>query len=251
MSLTLKLASLVIRSVAKPVANSIKSRAREHETFRSTFIRFAQALHRGDMRMRLGILHDSAAQERMHAREVAEQAKKKAEAEAPTVRSEAEQKKFEAEEKARAEGKEPTKEHKEEKKPKPRIRPLSEARAIELGANFVSEAFIFMVAAGLLVFERWYSRQKETAKDEHVVERIVTLEEQAEKISYLEQEILRLRGEAGVVAAPKKTGPVNETKTASDQADARERSTKPKEGEQQEIKEGSKSLQLKITSLWK
>ncbi|TKX23657.1 hypothetical protein C1H76_4171 [Elsinoe australis] len=218
MSLTLKLASLAIRTLAKPVANTIKSRAREHDTFRKVFIRFAQSLHRVDMRMRLGILHDAAAQDRMHAREAAEQAKKKAEAETPTVRSEAEQRRFEEEQKAKAEGKEAPKDQKEEKKPKPRIRPLSESRAIELGANFASESFIFMVAAGLLIFERWWSRQKEAAKDEHVVERISTLEEQAEKISYLEREILRLRGEKVEEFPPQK----KEEAPAADRTTSRE-----------------------------
>lgn len=145
------------------------------------------------MRMRLGILHDAAAQERMHAREVEEAAKRKKEAEIPMVRTESQQKVFDAEqaeEEARQKGK------KDQKAPAPRIRPLSETRAIDLGANFASEAFIFMVAAGLLVFERWWSRRKENAKDEHVVERLNALEEQTETISYLQAEIERLRAEA-------------------------------------------------------
>lgn len=150
------------------------------------------------MRMRLGILHDSAAQERMHAREVAEQvakeAKKKADAGKATARTEAEQKKFEEEEKTRTDGaKEQIKQKQEERKTK--IRPLSESRAIELGANFASESFIFMVAAGLLVFERWWSRRKENIKDEHVVDRIAALEEQAARVTELEAEVLRLSSE--------------------------------------------------------
>jgi len=143
--------------------------------------------------MRLGILHDAAAQERMHAREAAEAAKKKEESEKPIVRTESQQKVYDAEqaeEEARQKGK------KEQKPPSPRIRPLSEAKAIDLGANFASEAFIFMVAAGLLVFERWWSRRKENQKDEHVVERLTALEEQTETISYLQAEIERLRSEA-------------------------------------------------------
>ncbi|KAF2222396.1 optic atrophy 3-like protein [Elsinoe ampelina] len=216
MSLTLKLASLAIRTLAKPVANRIKYSAREHEGFRKTFIRFAQGLHKVDMRMRLGILHDSAAQERMHAREAADQAKKKAEAEIPKVRTEAEQKKFDEEQQAKAEGKDPGQEQKEEKKPKPKIRPLSESRAIELGANFVSEAFIFGVAVGVIFFERWWSRQKDAAKDEHVVERIAALEEQAEKVGKLEREILRLRGQNVEEPPPKTKETLQEKPVSSD-----------------------------------
>lgn len=141
------------------------------------------------MRMRLGILHDSAAQERMYAREAAEAAAKKKEAETPTVKTEAQQKAADAE---AAEDK--TKKPKDKEKPKfPNIRPLPEARAIDLGANFIAETFIFAVAAGLLVFERWWSRRKENKKDEHVIERLQALEDQTEAISYLEAEIQRLR----------------------------------------------------------
>ncbi|KAG8629979.1 hypothetical protein KVT40_001598 [Elsinoe batatas] len=217
MSLTLKLASLAIRTLAKPVANRIKYSAREHEGFRRTFIHFAQGLHKFDMRMRLGILHDSAAQERMHAREAADQAKKKAESEIPKVRTEAEQKKFDEELQAKAEGKDPGQEQKEEKKPKPKIRPLSESRAIELGANFVSEAFIFGVAVGVILFERWWSRQKDAAKDEHVVERIAALEEQAEKVGKLEREILRLRGQNVEEPPPKPKARFEEKPVSSDE----------------------------------
>jgi len=140
------------------------------------------------MRMRLGILHDAAAQERMYARDAAEAAKKKKEAETPTVRTESEQKSHD-------EGDKDADEKGKQKPPPTKIRPLPEAKAIELGANFASESFIFMVAAGLLIFERWWSRRKENAKDEHVVERLIALEEQTETISYLEAEVQRLRTE--------------------------------------------------------
>jgi hypothetical protein len=80
------------------------------------------------MRMRLGMLHDSAAQDRMVERErkLAEERKKKAET--PTVLSELQQKKAD-EEAAREKTEGGTK--KEEKAHMPRIRPLSEAKAIE------------------------------------------------------------------------------------------------------------------------
>lgn len=194
MSLTLKLASLAIRTLAKPVGvrqshlrsfqaiadpdqNRIKSRAREHDTFRHIFVNFAQGLHRIDMRMRLGILHDTAAQERMHARDIADAAKKTSDVTTDTETPK-------------------DKPRKKDKAQVASIRPLSEARAIELGANFASESFIFVVAAGLIVFERWWSRRKENKKDEHVVERLHALEKQTEVVSELQSEIARLRAEA-------------------------------------------------------
>lgn len=144
------------------------------------------------MRMRLGILHDAAAQERMHAREAAEAAAKKKAAEMPTVRTEAQQKAADAEvEKAKTAGE---KEEKEAKKPvQPRIRPLSESKAIDLGANFIAESFIFAVAAGLLVWDSWRSRRKENTRREDVADRLEALEEKVVTVNKLEEEIQRLR----------------------------------------------------------
>ncbi|KAI7894015.1 uncharacterized protein EV154DRAFT_415952 [Mucor mucedo] len=39
-----------------------------------------------------------------------------------------------------------------------KIRPLNDARAIESGANFLSEAFVFSVAASVILAENWRSR---------------------------------------------------------------------------------------------
>ncbi|KAK0258995.1 hypothetical protein B0A54_01679 [Friedmanniomyces endolithicus] len=184
MSLTFKLLSLAIRTAAKPIGNYIKRQAKEHVGFRRFAVAQAQRVHQVDMRMRLGILHDAEAQQRMHEREQKAAEERKRKAEAPTVRSAAEQTKHE-EDQARAELEgEPKKKPEEKKEPtKLKIRPLSESKAIELGANFFSEAFIFAVAAGLLVWDNWRSRRKESARRDDV----------AEKLAELEAEVGRLR----------------------------------------------------------
>lgn len=169
-----------------PRQNRIKQSAREHETFRRYCVGFAQGLHRVDMRMRLGILHDAAAQERMHAREAAEAAAKKRQSEAPTVKTEAQQK---ADDAAAAD----LKEKRNEAPSKPRIRPLSESRAIELGANFLSESFIFGVAVGLLVWDQWRTRRKESTRREGVEDRLDALEEHTRQIVELKSEVARLK----------------------------------------------------------
>ena len=136
-------------------------------------------MHRIDMRMRLGMLHDSAAQDRMVERErkLAEERKKKAET--PTVLTELQQKKQDEEAaKEKAEG--GTK--KEEKPHVPRIRPLSEAKAIELGANFFSESFIFAVAVGLLVWDSWRSRSKAKDQRELLEDRLDLVEAEVERL---------------------------------------------------------------------
>ena len=150
------------------------------------------------MRLRLGLLNDAAAIEREAAKDAAEAAaKKKKQASAPTVLTEAQTK---AEEKAGAKAK---KEADEPPKPapKPRIRPLSEAKAVETGANFISEAFLFGVGGGLILFEAWRSRRKENTRREDVADRLNDLEE-SEKAARralveLEREVLHMRAKDG------------------------------------------------------
>ncbi|KAF1946316.1 hypothetical protein EJ02DRAFT_450755 [Clathrospora elynae] len=156
MSLTLKVTSLFVRTLAKPMANVIKRNAHDHERFRKVCVKFAQGLHRIDMRMRLGLLQDTAVIDRQIKKEVAlaEAARKKAAA--PTVMTEAEMKVDEAlTEKEREAIKKKT-----EERIKPRIRPLSEQKAIEMGANFAAETFIFAVGIAVILFEQWRQRRK-------------------------------------------------------------------------------------------
>lgn len=155
------------------------------------------------MRLRLGLLQDSAAIEKQAAREAAEAKAKKHRLEAPTVKTEAQTK---ADEAAAAKEKEKGTATAKICPPKPRIRPLSEAKAIDSGANFISEAFLFLVAGGLIVFESWRSRRKETSRREDVAGRITELEE-SEKAARralvdLEKEILRMRAKEKGVFAP-------------------------------------------------
>ncbi|KAI4701575.1 hypothetical protein J4E81_003315 [Alternaria sp. BMP 2799] len=156
MSLTLKVTSLFVRTLAKPVANAIKRNAHEHDRFRRICVKFAQGLHRVDMRMRLGLLQDPAVIDRQIKKEVqlAEAARKKAAA--PTVLTEEEMKAEEAlTEKEREAIKKKT-----EDRIKPRIRPLSEQKAIEMGANFAAETFIFAVGIAVILVEQWRQRRK-------------------------------------------------------------------------------------------
>lgn len=147
------------------------------------------------MRLRLGLLRDSAAVERQAAKEAAEAEAKKHQSKVPTVKTEAETK---AEEAAMAKAKEKAVESAKQR-PLPRIRPLSEAKAIDSGANFLSEAFLFLVAGGLIVFESWRSRRKETSHREDVQDRLNELE-QSEKaarkaLATLEKELLELKAQ--------------------------------------------------------
>jgi optic atrophy 3 protein len=140
------------------------------------------------MRLRLGLLQDPAVIDRQIAREVAEIEAKRAKSKPkiPTVKTEAEAKADE--ERVKQERKEIEK----HVKAPPRIRPLSESKAIDTGANFISETFLFIVAGGIIVFENWRSRRKETSRREDVKERLDTLEREKEEMRVQIEELSAL-----------------------------------------------------------
>jgi hypothetical protein len=211
----LKLTQLLIRTLAKPIATKIKSQARDHPRFRHLCISIAQRLHRVDMRLRLGLLRDTTAN------------LEKAEKEAAAKRSQEVLKRLKegSEEAAAAKdgavkvdgaaAKEAVKEPPPVKAPTPRIRPLSESKAIDAGANFISEFFLFAVAGALIVAESVRSKRKETSRRDTVAERLDLLEQrnrqdeerlaeiedinkvQTDRILRLEEEIWKLKGNKG------------------------------------------------------
>lgn len=155
----------------------------------------AQALHRFDMRLRLGSIRNDAALQKQAA---AQAEVKKHAPTSPTAKTQTESK---AEEEAIAKAKAAAE---EAQKPRHyRIRPLSESKAIESGANFISETFLFLVAGGLIVFESWRSRRKESTRREGVEDRLVELEQSEkaarEALIALEKEVLALKAKHGEV----------------------------------------------------
>lgn len=144
------------------------------------------------MRLRLGSYQTLAAEKRA-VREAEAQARKH-KSQVPTVKTEAQTK---ADEIAATKAKEKAQEV--AKPPPPRIRPLSEAKAIDSGANILSETFLFIVAGGLIIFESLRARRKETSRKKDVSERLDDLEE-SEKAAHrgllaLEKEVLLLRAQ--------------------------------------------------------
>lgn len=148
------------------------------------------------MRFRLGLLQDTAALEKQAAKEAAEAQAKKHKSEAPTAKTEAQTK---ADEETQARGNETVEKAKEQRK-KPKIRPLSEAKAIDLGSNFVSESFLFLVGIGCVLFETWRRGKKEDNRREDVADEIRELKEYNRSIRKalveLEKEALRRNGTA-------------------------------------------------------
>ncbi|KAG0165591.1 hypothetical protein DFQ28_008553 [Apophysomyces sp. BC1034] len=63
------------------------------------------------------------------------------------------------------------------------IRPLNDARAIESGANFMSESFVFGVAASIIVAESWRSHSSEKHRRNRVDDSLEDLESQVAQLT--------------------------------------------------------------------
>ncbi|KAL1932960.1 hypothetical protein VTP01DRAFT_8638 [Rhizomucor pusillus] len=124
---TLKLGSLLIRTLAKPVANSIKTQAKQHPTFREFCIGVAQRSHKLEMTLKMKFLG--------YKKEV--------------------------------------------------IRPLNDARAVEAGANFLSESFVFGVAAAIIIAESWRSHHTAKTRRNYVDDALENLENETTRLKEL------------------------------------------------------------------
>ena len=111
------------------------------------------------MRMTVKLLKDSAAEKR---------AKEKAEA--PTVKTE-EQTRHDEEQKEKNAQKEKTASQDASKSVwKRKFRPLPEAKAVDLFADVIGDAFVLLVAGGLIIYEYVRSRGKPDANAEKIAE---------------------------------------------------------------------------------
>lgn len=143
--------------------------------------------------MRLGLLQDSAVIDRQVEKEVkaAAAARKKAD-EAPTAKTEAETLAEEAMTKEEKEAARKRIEEEERKRTEAAIRrrPLSEAKAIEMGANFVAEAFVFAVGISVIIFEQWRQRRKARSQRDDIREDV---EELREDFNSIRKELAELK----------------------------------------------------------
>lgn len=122
--IALKFTSLLVRTVAKPIANTIKAQAKEHEKFKKVCINIAQTVHSTDLKLRMSLLGEK----------------------------------------------------------KIKIRPLNDKKAIENGANFISEFFIFSVAGSLIMYESYRSRKKAADQRDALADDISALQDEIEYI---------------------------------------------------------------------
>lgn len=130
--IALKLTSLLVRTVAKPMATAIKGQAKQHPRFKQICISLAQRLHQTDTNLKMRLMGKSTF----------------------------------------------------------KVRPLNEAKAIESGATFVAEGFIFSVAGGLILYESFRARRKELNRRETVADDIETLQDE---IEWLKEKLVKRR----------------------------------------------------------
>lgn len=154
-----KLGYLLIRTVAKPFAAVVKQQARSHPAFRRACIAVAQSYHRSEVRMKRG-LEAAASKRRLPI----------------TLRTHAH---------AQPGSSEPAAATEELK-----IKPLDEAKAVEVGSEFIGEALVFFVAGTLLVLDQLSNRRKETERRSETERRFAELYQQVEllKLRLAEQE---------------------------------------------------------------
>ncbi|KAK4230513.1 hypothetical protein QBC38DRAFT_29440 [Podospora fimiseda] len=146
-----KLGALFLRHISKYGANHIKHQAHEHPRFRAFAAKYGQVIHQINMRLSVATLRNS---------ESVQKAKEKAET--PTVKTE-EQVKREEELKAKY-GTTPRESHPVIQATqsiwKRKFRSLPEAKAVDLFADVVGDAFILTVAGALITYEYWRASQK-------------------------------------------------------------------------------------------
>ncbi|CEH13502.1 Predicted coiled-coil protein [Ceraceosorus bombacis] len=58
---TAKIATLLIRTIAKPIATQLKSQAAQHDTFKKICVNLAQGMHRSEMALRSNLMGGTAA----------------------------------------------------------------------------------------------------------------------------------------------------------------------------------------------
>ncbi|KAF9806134.1 hypothetical protein IEO21_08796 [Rhodonia placenta] len=122
---SVKIAQLVIRTLAKPISNQIKTQAKQHETFRKFCVNLAQGMYQAEFRLRTNLLGE----------------------------------------------------------PAKHVRPLSETKAIENGANALAEGFLFGVAALLIVGESWRSSRSSSKRRDAVDDKLEDLQSRVEQLS--------------------------------------------------------------------
>ena len=103
------------------------------------------------------------------------------------------------------------------------VEKLSEEAAVELGANIISEAFLFSVGVGTITFEYLRQAKKNTTREENQLQDIDELQKRVEEIGLqLEHKSAELRElQRLVLAEPWRTENAKMVQKAEKQKDAK------------------------------
>lgn len=150
-----------------------------HPRFRAFAANYGQMIHQLNMRLSVALLRNVDAEAK------AREAKEKADA--PTVKTEEQVKK---EEELRAKYGTTAKESHPVKEPpksiwRRKFRPLPEAKAVDLFADVIGDAFILLVATGLIMYETI----RQAKKPDSNLERIKELNQRFEDLEKREEEL--------------------------------------------------------------
>lgn len=179
-----KLASLFVRHVSKYGANRIKAQAHNHPRFRAFAAKYGQSIHQLNMKLSVALLRDPEAERRAKER-----------AEAPTVKTEEQYRRDEA-------AKDRARSHpSSQQQPrfafqnvwKRKFRPLPEAKAVDLFADVIGDAFILGVAGGLIIYEYWKASQKPDINKQRIDELADAEERQRQRFDSLEEALRALQ----------------------------------------------------------
>ncbi|KAH9842450.1 OPA3-domain-containing protein [Rhodofomes roseus] len=129
-----KIATLLIRTLAKPISNQLKTQAKQHETFRTFCVNLAQRMYRTEVQLRTNLLGE----------------------------------------------------------PAKHVRPLSETRAIENGANALAEGFLFSVAAAIIMAETWRSSRSQSKRRDKVDDQLDDLENKVTALTERTESLQRI-----------------------------------------------------------
>ncbi|KAI9730460.1 MAG: hypothetical protein M1818_008155 [Claussenomyces sp. TS43310] len=164
-----KLGALFLRHISKYGANYIKLQAHDHPKFRKVAARYGQHMHQINMRLSVSALRDVAAEQRAKER-----------AAAPTVKTEEQMKAEEhAKEKAHIKASQSVWTRK--------FRALPEAKAVDLFADIIGDAFILTIATVLIIYEYVRSKQKPDGNAIKLAEMEELLKEEEKRIAELER----------------------------------------------------------------
>lgn len=148
---TVKIVTLLVRTLAKPIATQLRTQAAQHDSFRRVCIGIAQRLHKVEMTLRWGLV-PKAPQREHHSDGKGDSGDG-----------------GEGGEKGGGEGHH---QHHASTISRPKVRPLNEAKAVANGAVFLSEAFLFIIAAGLILGESLRSSAKSRQQRNRTEERV-------------------------------------------------------------------------------